>query len=367
MLSLNLQRRLGATQLHLSLESQALRTVVLGASGSGKTSLLRLLCGLEKADCGWLRLNEQLWQDSQQHLWLPPAPRRVGYLPQQPALFPHMTVAANIAYGLPSPKHKDTPASVRHWLQRLELADMQQLYPHQLSGGQQQRVALARALCRQPQLLLLDEPFNALDPPVRERLQDLLRDLVAELNLPSLLVTHDREEALAFGEQLVVLCQGQVIEQGPLTELFQKPHYLESAALLGYSNCWPVQHTTADGVLLHNGRQLQLAKTPPPDTSHVAIRPEDIMILRPDKPQRWSRRENRLQVVLEHIYPRGRYCRLLSRTPQGELLDIHLPRHASEVMQPQVGQQLGVSCKASGLVPVQPYFIPSQEALCATV
>jgi molybdate transport system ATP-binding protein len=208
-------------------------TVLFGPSGSGKTTVLRCLAGLERPDQGLIRCGPDVWFDAGRRLELPPWRRDIGYLSQDYALFPHLTVEQNIGYGLGRSAAFERGQRVQELLLLLGLGGLEQRFPHQLSGGQQQRVALARAVARRPRLLLLDEPLSALDAPTREQLRRELRRWLSPLGVPVLVVTHDRTETLALGDFVVVMDQGRVCQHGPVEEVFSRPASLEVARIVG--------------------------------------------------------------------------------------------------------------------------------------
>ncbi|MCG3151377.1 MAG: Maltose/maltodextrin import ATP-binding protein MalK [bacterium] len=196
---------------------------LFGPSGCGKTSLLRVIAGLQRPQAGTLHFREACWCDIPRGIWKSPQERQVGMVFQDLGLFPHLTVRQNVAYGL-----RRLPADVRErraddWLQRLQIGHLADKRPRQLSGGEQQRVALARALVSHPQLLLLDEPFTALDTPLRRALRQELRGLIAELQVPMFLVTHDVMEVEALTRWLVVMDQGRVLQWGRTEEVLRAP------------------------------------------------------------------------------------------------------------------------------------------------
>ena len=185
---------------------------VRGPSGAGKTTLLRLLAGLDRPTSGYLRVAGETWSDHARGLWLPPQRRGVGFVFQDYALFPNMTVRENLEFALPN---RQNVSLVAELLNLVELSALAGRRPAALSGGQQQRVALARALARQPRLLLLDEPLAALDAPTRLRLQDVLAAAHRRFGLTTLLVSHDAAEIARLATQVVELEQGKVVRQGP--------------------------------------------------------------------------------------------------------------------------------------------------------
>ncbi|WP_321910947.1 MULTISPECIES: sulfate/molybdate ABC transporter ATP-binding protein [unclassified Paraburkholderia] len=200
--------------LDVAFETHAQRVVLFGPSGSGKTLTLQAVAGLLRPDEGVIRLGGQALFDSASGIDLKPQMRRIAYLFQDYALFPHLNVQQNIAFGLHkgwfNPARRDAHPDVEYWLDALELRGVAGSHPVHLSGGQKQRVALARALVSKPQLLLLDEPFSALDHALRERMRRELLALQTRLDIPMLLITHDPEDVAAFGDEVVPLIDGHV-------------------------------------------------------------------------------------------------------------------------------------------------------------
>lgn len=183
-----------------------------GPSGAGKTTLLRLLAGLTRPDAGYLRADGQPWSDAARRLWVPPQQRAIGFVFQDYALFPNMTVRQNLTFALAN--SADT-SIVPELLELTGLEELAQRYPAQLSGGQQQRVALARALARRPRLLLLDEPLSAVDYPTRQRLQQTLAQVHQRFRLTTVLVSHDPAEVHTLASRVVELELGRVKHDGP--------------------------------------------------------------------------------------------------------------------------------------------------------
>ncbi|WP_348696094.1 ATP-binding cassette domain-containing protein [Duganella fentianensis] len=202
--------------LQARFRSDSQRIVLYGESGAGKSMLLKALAGLLTPDQGHITLDGRCLYGAAQGINLAPPQRQLGYLFQDYALFPHLNVRQNIAFGLqrgwrnPARTHDDD--TVRYWLAALELDGVAAQLPHQLSGGQRQRVALARALAPSPRALLLDEPFAALDPALRQRMRAELDRLQRQLAIPMLLITHDQDDVAAFGDHLLRMEQGQLID-----------------------------------------------------------------------------------------------------------------------------------------------------------
>lgn len=207
---------------------------VLGPSGSGKTTLLRCIAGFETPDAGTITLAGRGLNDARASV--PPYERRVGIVPQEGALFPHLSVARNIAFGLADQPKPVRQARVEELLALVDLAGFADRRPHQLSGGQQQRVALARALAPEPQLILLDEPFSALDAHLRADLREEVREVLRRLDTTALLVTHDQAEAMALADHLIVMRSGRVVSAGDPREVYDAPADAELGRFLGESS-----------------------------------------------------------------------------------------------------------------------------------
>jgi len=201
-------------QLQVRLESDSQRLVVFGPSGAGKSQMLKAVAGLMTPDEGRIELSSRCLFDSAGGINVPAQQREVGYLFQDYALFPHLNVRQNISFGLErgwfNPSAKADGESLRYWLDAFGLDAVSHQLPHQLSGGQRQRVALARALIAYPRALLLDEPFAALDPALRERMRAELDALQRKLNIPMILITHDPDDVAAFGEHVLRMEEGMI-------------------------------------------------------------------------------------------------------------------------------------------------------------
>jgi molybdate transport system ATP-binding protein len=217
-------------------------TVLFGPSGAGKSTLLRLLAGLERPDSGVIAFRDRVWCDVAANRFAPPQQRRASLLFQESALFPHLTVAGNIAFAA-------TPAKAAALMQRFALTELADRLPHSLSGGQQQRVALARALAAEPALLLLDEPLSALDAAQRTRMRQELRSILHAAAVPSILVTHDRTEAIALADWMAVIVDGRIRQSGPVQEVFRRPADPDVAESVGVENVVPAQVVARTGGL----------------------------------------------------------------------------------------------------------------------
>lgn len=214
-------------------------TVLFGPSGAGKTTLLRCLAGLEKPDRGKIVFGDETWFDSEKNQFAPPQDRHIGYFFQDYALFPNLSVGGNIGYNLTGLHQNEKKQRIDEMLELFELKSLKDRNVTSLSGGEKQRVALARTLSRRPRLLLLDEPLSALDGPTRRRLRKDMRNLLPKFNLPIILVTHDRTEALTMGDRLIVLDQGKVLQEGCLADVFSRPNSKRTAEIVGMENVFP--------------------------------------------------------------------------------------------------------------------------------
>ncbi|MFK3607953.1 sugar ABC transporter [Pseudomonas sp. AP19] len=248
------------------------RTVIVGPSGSGKTTLLRMIAGFEFPDSGSLTLNGQVLVDATHAV--PAHQRQIGYVPQDGALFPHMTVADNIGFGLAT-KGEAYHSRIAELMDSVALdANMARRWPHELSGGQQQRVALARALAQQPRLMLLDEPFSALDTGLRSAMRKMVARLLSDAGITTILVTHDQAEALSFADQLAVMRQGRLVQSGHPMEMYQYPADEQTALFLGDAVVLParIQAGWADCDL---GR-IQTNSPLSHDSARIMLRPEQV-------------------------------------------------------------------------------------------
>ncbi|WP_052890607.1 ABC transporter ATP-binding protein [Thermogemmatispora carboxidivorans] len=238
--------------LQLTLHAEAGRTtVLLGESGAGKSTVLRLLAGLLRPTRGQMLLDGVCYFDSERAIFLPPQERPIGYVFQDYLLFPHLTVFENIAFGLRAQglPGQEVRRRTEAAIEQMRLSGLAARRPAQLSGGQQQRVALARALVLQPRLLLLDEPLAALDVQTQREVRQELRRLLGEIGITTIFVTHNHLEALLFGDQIVVLDNGQVIQQGSRRELLERPRSAYIAELVGL-NFWRGQVVAREATTL---------------------------------------------------------------------------------------------------------------------
>ncbi len=270
--------------LNVSFSSQNEILGILGASGSGKSMTLKCIAGIETPEKGRIAVGQRVLFDAAAKICIKPQERRVGYLFQQYALFPHMTVEENIGCALGNLAKGQRRKKTDWLLGRFQLENLGHRYPSQLSGGQQQRVALARILAYEPEVLLLDEPFSALDLHLREQLQMELLDFLDDYSGDVILVTHSQDEAYRFCRKLVILEEGQCIAQGDTRSLFQDPGLLSVAKLTGCKNFSLARQTGPCTIFAEDwGIELRVEREIPPDIDYIGIRAHDFLPASEDK------------------------------------------------------------------------------------
>jgi iron(III) transport system ATP-binding protein len=258
-------------------------TAILGPSGSGKTTLLRVIAGFEPPDSGTVRLGEKV-VDGDQAERVPSERRNIGYVPQEGSLFPHLTVAKNIGFGLP--RRSRNGERVDELLEMIGMTGLGRRYPHQLSGGQQQRVALARALAGRPALILLDEPFSGLDASLRTSVRADVNALLHQTATTALLVTHDQDEALSMADHVAVIRRGKICQRDTPQGMYANPADAELARFVGEANLIsgvfaPTWVKTPFGNLMLHGAQNGGRRHEPETAAVVLIRPEQVRLQPP--------------------------------------------------------------------------------------
>jgi molybdate transport system ATP-binding protein len=292
-LAVSLTWRLPGFSLDVAWEAGDGVAVLFGPSGSGKTLTLQCLAGLARPDVGRVVADGRVLFDSAAGVNLPPQERRVGYVFQGYALFPHLTVSENVGFGLRGRPRAERVRRAAEVMERLDLRPLAERMPRELSGGQRQRVALARALATDPALLLLDEPLSALDLPLRRALRDDLRAILAQWGTAAVLVTHDFTEAYRLGDRIVVYENGRVIQSAPRSELLWQPASEAVARIMGIRNVLhgTVVKASPDRIQFHwRGLLLEAVNSPtrsylPPPGASLAffIRPEYVRLVRKDR------------------------------------------------------------------------------------
>ncbi len=276
-LEIQIEKKLPEFTLDVSFTAGNAPLSILGPSGAGKTMLLRCIAGLERAHRGHVALDGRVLLDTASGVHLPARNRRVGMLFQHFALFPLLTVAENVGFGLRNLPTTEQGRRVKALLERTHISGLDKRYPRELSGGEQQRAALARALAIDPEALLLDEPLSALDTHLRSQMEAQLQETFAAYRRPALLVTHNIEEAYRLSEQMLVLSRGRVAAFGAKEEIFRRPPSLEVARLTGCKNFSRARAITESVVeALDWGCQLRLAHAPAGPVAHVGIRAHQV-------------------------------------------------------------------------------------------
>jgi iron(III) transport system ATP-binding protein len=260
------------TDLDLHVPSGAV-TAILGSSGSGKSTLLRCIAGLLRPDTGVIGLAERTVCGPD--VWIPAEDRKVGLVPQEGSLFPHLTVAGNVGFGL---GRRDRAGRVAQLLELVGLPGTGSMRPHELSGGMQQRVAVARALAPEPDVILLDEPFSALDAGLRDDLRTDVFSAIRATGATAVLVTHDQQEAFAVADRVAVMMQGRVVQDAPPSQVYLEPATLAVAQFVGETVVLPANVTAVGRAQTPLGDLPVIGSATPGTTGSVVFRPEDFVL-----------------------------------------------------------------------------------------
>lgn len=277
-IEVKIQRKLNTFELNIDFKSDSKRIGILGASGCGKSMTLKSIVGIEPPESGLIKIEGKTVYDSENKVNLKPQKRNIGYLFQNYALFPTMTVEKNIAAGLKG-KKQENAKRVREMIEKFQLTGLEKRFPAELSGGQQQRVALARIMAYKPDVILLDEPFSALDMYLKDRLQQELLELFEDYEGTVIMVSHSRDEVYRFSKELLIIDQGQIVAAGKTKELFQNPQRKEAARLTGCKNftraVYVDEHTaelTDWGITLHTEQ-----RNIPENINYIGYRAHDFV------------------------------------------------------------------------------------------
>lgn len=340
---------------------------LVGPSGSGKTTVLRAIAGLLTAAHGHIQCGESRWFDSKDGLAISPQARRVGLVFQNYALLPHLTVLQNIMLGVSDLSTTLQIEQGNDWVRRVHLLGLEHRRPGQLSGGQQQRVALARALARAARkdgggVLLLDEPFSAVDQLTRQKLRTELARLRNALDIPIVLVTHDLDEAHALADRVIVLHRGQTLQEGPPREVFKRPHTATIARLVGLANIFTGTLLEYDGIcrLQWGERRLTIADScgfRAGDTVQWTIPAEGVLLHHPDRPA-GEDGENPVTGTVRETLRLGGLTQLSLGIPgEAQPLIFQVSNHVIEDRQLQPGSRLSVSLPGKHI-----HLMPPDEA-----
>lgn len=308
----NISLPLANFSLEVNLEIRGRVTAIFGPSGAGKTSLLDLIAGLRSASSVFIQHDSRVLADTEKRLFVPAHQRGIGYVPQDLALFPHLSVRQNLLYGRKSKVAVGSPFAFERVLEVLEIQSLVQRRVTELSGGERQRVALARALISEPRLLLLDEPLASLDAPLKAKIIPFLTRIRGEFNLPTLCVTHDRFEALALADEIVILVNGEVCQTGPVLDVFNRPAHADVAKIVGVETLQPGIITgTSEGLVtvkIGDVTLTALAPEAPVENVFVCIRGEEVILQRDSGAV--SSVRNRLPVRVVSLRPEGALVRV---------------------------------------------------------
>jgi sulfate transport system ATP-binding protein len=351
----NISKRFGNYQalrdVSLSIRDGEL-VALLGPSGSGKTTLLRIIAGLDAPDSA----NARIRFHNEDVAARPAAQRRVGFVFQHYALFRHMSVFENVAFGMRVQPRRSRPSQaaiesrVQELLQLVQLDGMGRRYPAQLSGGQRQRVALARALAVGPKVLLLDEPFGALDAKVRQGLRAWLRRLHKEINVTSILVTHDQEEALEVADRVVVMNNGRIEQIGAPNELFHKPATQFVMEFLGQVNVF--RGRVQNGKTMLKGMALECPHQPEAEgqLAKVYMRPYELDI------KRYANGAPHMPADIERINDAGSIAKITARTLDGQQVLVELSTESYERLELRQGDRVYIYPKTARVFLPEPDY-----------
>jgi molybdate transport system ATP-binding protein len=331
--------------------------VILGPSGSGKTTILRSIAGLYTPASGKIDSKDGSWLDSDNNRDIPIQKRQVGMVFQQYALFPHLTALNNITVAL---SHKEKQQRIRKAEELLERVNMQGLgsrYPHQLSGGQQQRIALARALARDPKVLLLDEPFSAVDQQTRRKLVRELVQLRTQLDIPIIHVTHDLNEARRIADRICIIHHGSTLQVDTPQKIMSQPDDKNVAHLLGHYNVFNGKIDKHDDEAKKTyikwcGHVLESSHRPefdPDEEIDWVIPSEKLILHRRDRPSK-GEKENPVSGEIEEFIPLGENSSVTMKvTESEELLTMSVPGHVAQRNGLDKGEAITVSLLSEGI------------------
>jgi molybdate transport system ATP-binding protein len=339
---------------------------LVGPSGSGKSTILRTVAGLYRPKNGSVAVDGETWFDSAAGVWVPAHRRRAGLVFQSYALFPHLTALENVTAALGHLPPRNRRGRALQLLELVHLAGLDGRRPGKLSGGQQQRVAVARALAREPQVLLLDEPFSAVDKVTRQKLYRELAAMRQRLSMPVVLVTHDLDEALMLADRLSLLHHGRTLQDGAPLEVMQKPATIEAARLVGQRNLFHatvLEHQAPPGftLLRWDGRVLEAERNPvyPVGAAVSWMIPSSHLVLhRRDRPSR-GEHENPVAGVITECLALGETtsCALAVAGRPDVSLAFSVPSHVAARNRVAVGELATVSLLASGI-----HLMPPDDA-----
>lgn len=361
----NISLRLDSFSLKINEKLEGRVTVLFGPSGSGKTSLLDLIAGLRKAESACIEIDGQTLIDTERDFCMPTRHRGIGYVPQDLAIFPHMSARENILYGSKRGKKEDSRFHFDRIAKILEIESLMNRRVGQLSGGEKQRVAIARALLSSPRLLLFDEPLASLDLPLKRKFFPYLQRIRDEFLIPILYVTHDRLEALSFADEMAVMHRGQIVQSGPVREVFDRPINSDAADILAIETIRPGQIMQSDANFLTvnvAGTMLTAMNENgflPGQKVLVCIRAEDVILLK--RGDVASSAQNHLTCTIQSLTKEGFLLRVDLNC--GFTLTALLSRRVCEEMKLKLGDAVIALLDASHihLIPRGEQHFPQNE------
>jgi len=324
-------------------------TVILGPSGSGKSTLLHCLAGLRQPEEGFIRNGQSFWFHSERRIHCPSQLRPMTLLFQDYPLFPHLNVLDNILYGLKKPSQKDLKKRGLLWLERVGLKGQATQRPGALSGGERQRAALAQVMAPDPDLLLLDEPFSALDQATRSRIRNILREWVQAVGASVLIASHHLPDALALGKNLIVLSEGKILQQGNPLEIFNRPSHPSVARVVGFENLLAGSVIRAEKGLVH----LELGASclvgsgllRRGERAFAAVRAEEVILEKGRT--RASSARNHLKAKIHSIEPCGFHVDVL--VDCGGWLRARIPAQSAQELKLKPGDEVSAVIKSSSV------------------
>ena len=335
--------------IHLDCDQNDIVALV-GPSGSGKTTVLRSLAGLHRQAEGSIFVNGQYWLSTDNNIYLSPQQRSVGLLFQDNSLFPHKTAIENIMLAIHPANHIDNRKLAAQYLARVHLSGLEDRYPSQLSGGQKQRVALARALAREPDIILLDEPFSSVDHLTKKKLIRELNSLITQLEVPVILVTHDLDEARYLANKISVIHHGNTLQHGLINDVFSQPNNRQVAKLLGISNLFQAtveEHLPDKALTIINweGKRFESRYKPefqPAEKIDWLIPLENIVFHRKERPSN-GEKENPLQGIIQDILVIGEVCFINVIVDNKHSFAINVSQHVAKRNSLAIGQPISFS------------------------
>ncbi len=316
-LDIDIEKSIGNFHLSISLKSDSPRLGILGASGAGKSMTLRCMAGIETPDRGSIALDGKTLYNSRDKVCIRPQEREVGYMFQNYALFPTMSVRENICCGIRGGREEKAD-KYKKYIEQFDLKGLEDRLPHQLSGGQQQRVALARIMAGKPKLVLLDEPFSALDAYLRDRVRRETMMILEEAGITMVMVSHDRDELYSFSDELAVMRKGEILRHGRTEDVFRDPQRIETAKLTGCKNFSDCKTVSSNEVLAEEwGAVLNTGGAIAEGIRHIGYRAHDFIPV-------WENEDNALPFKPEYEeelpFNRNIYFRVHSESGRDSIL-----------------------------------------------